>query len=367
VLGDAVLMAVSDLMPDLHDTDSWAFAERLAIHGEAIGRNCPVSTEVKARAYSLFGNLRVRMGEYDAAVALLEEARKAWRESDVAGLGMAGALSDIASAWASQGELRSALEVAEESLNLKTQLLGRNHAAVADSLEVLADIRMRFRDYTSAERDLGRAIEIRRTLGDARGLGVGLNRLSMLLVETHRVAEAERAAREALALVERTDGPEHPSTAMALTTLATVLRGREAYTDAERLLRQALGIAERTLGVDHPDVAKILIQLARRVLMRSRFGEAESVLRRALAINEASFGPDHPTVAENLSWLAQVLKYAERLAEAEPVVRRALAIWEANPITAGEAHAAARDLAELLQQMGRGKEAAAFLERRKRT
>lgn len=365
-LGDAALSAVSDHIPHLDDPGSWAFAERLAIHGEAIARNCPVSTEVKARAYSLFGNLRIRMGEYDAALPLLDEARKAWSESGGAGLGLAATLGDFAVALASQGKLPSALEAAEESLKLKTQVLGTDSAAVADSLDVLADIRMRFRDYVGAETSLRRAIEIRRMLGDDRKLGIALDRLSKLLVETHRVAEAEHAAREALALVERTGGVEHPSAARALTTLATVLRGREAYADAERMLRQALGIAERALGLDHPDVAEILIQLARRVLMRSRFGEAEAVLRRALAINETSFGPEHRTVADNLSWLAQVLRHAQRQAEAEPVLRRALAIWEANPSTADDAYEAARDLAELLQQMGRDKEADALMDRRER-
>jgi tetratricopeptide (TPR) repeat protein len=362
-LGNAALSAVSDLMPHLEDPVAWAFAERLVIHGEAIGRNCPVSAEVKARAYALFGNLRLRMGEHDAALPLLEEAREAWWKADQAGLGMAAVLSDIASARASQGELRSALEAAEESLNLKTQLLGPDHAAVADSLEVLADIRMRYRDFDSAERNLRRAIDIRRTLGNDRMLGRGLNRLSTLLVETHRVAEAERAAREALDLVQRTDGPEYPSTAMALINLAGVLRGREAYEDAERLLQRALVITERTLGPDHPDVAEILIRLGRGILMRSRFAEAEAVLRRALAINEASFGPDHPRVADNLSWLAQVLQRSERLSEAEPVLRRVLAIWKANPETTGEAHAAARALAELLEQTGRADEAADLLNR----
>jgi hypothetical protein len=89
---------------------------------------------------------------------------------------------------------------------------------------------MAFRDYDAAEAALRRMIDIRRRLdlSPDRMLVRGLNRLSTLLVETHRIGEAERVAREALALVQRNDGMEHPSTATALMNLAEVLRGRKA-------------------------------------------------------------------------------------------------------------------------------------------
>ncbi len=77
-------------------------------------------------------------------------------------------------------------------------------------------------------------------------------------------------------------------------------------TDAEPLFRRALKIDEASLGSDHPSVAIRLNNLASLLQDTNRLADAEPLLRRALAIFEASLGPDHPnsvTVRENLNSL----------------------------------------------------------------
>ena len=67
--------------------------------------------------------------------------------------------------------------------------------------------------------------------------------------------------------------------------------------EAEPLIRRALAIDEASLGKDHPTVAIDLNNLASLLQATNRLGEAEPLMRRALAIDEASFGKDHPRVA----------------------------------------------------------------------
>ena len=98
--------------------------------------------------------------------------------------------------------------------------------------------------------------------------------------------------------------------------------------EAEPLMRRALAIDEKSFGPDHPDVARDLNNLAQLLQATNRLAEAEPLMRRALAIDEKSFGPDHPDVAIDLNNLAQLLQATNRLAEAEPLMRRALAIDE---------------------------------------
>ena len=56
-------------------------------------------------------------------------------------------------------------------------------------------------------------------------------------------------------------------------------------------MRRALAIDEKSLGPDHPDVARDLNNLAQLLQATNRLSEAEPLMRRALAIDEKSFGP----------------------------------------------------------------------------
>ena len=59
-------------------------------------------------------------------------------------------------------------------------------------------------------------------------------------------------------------------------------------------MRRALAIDEKSYGPEHPDVARDLNNLAQLLQATNRLGEAEPLMRRALAIDEKSFGPEHP-------------------------------------------------------------------------
>ena len=110
--------------------------------------------------------------------------------------------------------------------------------------------------------------------------------------------------------------------ATALNNLAVLLLATNRYPEAEPLMRRALAIDEKSLGPDHPDVARDVNNLAELLRVGNRLAEAEPLYRRALAIDEKSFGPEHPNVATSNN-LALLLQATNRPAEAEPLMRRA--------------------------------------------
>ena len=59
-------------------------------------------------------------------------------------------------------------------------------------------------------------------------------------------------------------------------------------------MRRALAIDEKSYGPEHPDVASDLNNLAQLLQATNRLAEAEPLMRRALAIDEKSYGPEHP-------------------------------------------------------------------------
>ena len=103
--------------------------------------------------------------------------------------------------------------------------------------------------------------------------------------------------RRALAIDEKSYGPDHPNVAIRLNNLAKLLQDTNRLAEAEPLMRRALAIDEKSYGPDHPNVAISLNNLARLLQATNRLAEAEPLMRRALAIDEKSYGPDHPNVA----------------------------------------------------------------------
>ena len=74
-------------------------------------------------------------------------------------------------------------------------------------------------------------------------------------------------------------------------------------------MRRALAIDEKSFGPEHPNVARDPQQPWPCLLEEHLpgMGKSEALKRRALAIDEKSFGPDHPKVAIRLNNLAALL------------------------------------------------------------
>jgi tetratricopeptide (TPR) repeat protein len=191
-----------------------------------------------------------------------------------------------------------------------------------------------------------------------------LNNLAVLLKDTNRLAEAEPLMQRALAIDEKSYGPEHPEVATNLNNLALLLQATNRLSEAEPLMRRALAIDEKSYGPEHPDVARDLNNLATLLKDTNRLAEAEPLMQRALAIDEKSYGPEHPEVAKDLNNLALLLKDTNRMAEAEPLMQRALAISEKSygpdhPLVAKDLN----NLAVLLKETNRMAEAEPLMRR----
>jgi tetratricopeptide (TPR) repeat protein len=162
----------------------------------------------------------------------------------------------------------------------------------------------------------------------------------------NRLSEAEPLYRRALAIDERSYGPDHPKVAIRLDNLAQLLQATNRLVEAEPLMRRALATFERSPGPDHPDFAINLYSLARLLQATNRLVEAEPLYRRALAIFERSYAPDHPYVGVDLGSLATVLQGTNRLSEAELLYRRAVRIFAQFQRSYGHEHPHVRRVTE---------------------
>ena len=98
----------------------------------------------------------------------------------------------------------------------------------------------------------GKGVDAIHSVEDA-GAIAALNNQAVQLHGQGKYKEAAATAEKALALAERTLGPEHPETLTSESNLALIYKAQGRKREAEPLYQRVLTARERVLGPEHPD------------------------------------------------------------------------------------------------------------------
>jgi serine/threonine protein kinase/tetratricopeptide (TPR) repeat protein len=278
--------------------------------------------ELQAQILTVMGRTYRRLGVFDRAQALLEQALDSGRR--VLGpehVRVAQTLHDLGVVRGDRGDYDAAARTLEEALAMRRKLLGPEHADVAVTLAELGRVYQDEGFNPRAEPLQREALRIRRkALGDEdRETAVSLSDLGSVLRLNGDLAGAETLLRQSLSVNLKTRGPDHPNTSATLHALALIAAARGDYRTAEADLRRVLDVDRRALGERHPVVAMTLNNLARTLSRQGRHAEAAMALQQALDIARATLGDAHQLVA-----IYTINLGAERLALHEPAAAEAL-------------------------------------------
>jgi serine/threonine-protein kinase len=141
-----------------------------------------------------------------------------------------------------------------------------------------------------------------------------------------KLDDAERHARQALALVDRFAGKDHPNRASVLGNLALVLRARKEFAEGESIQREALRVLEASGAGDGADAGVAWLNIASFCRDQSKVDEAVEAGGRAVAILERAPEMDPWLLAAARMASGRALVAARRWPEAEGPLRAA---WEA--------------------------------------
>jgi len=252
------------------------------------------------------------------------------------------------------GSYKEAEASANKYVTLVRERYTENHPKFATAIYWQAYTFESQRRYAEAEPLFKRALAIdEKTLGpDHQDVGEVLSNLAILYVAQGRYAEAEPLFKRAVLIREKVLGPDDISVAASLKNLTELYAIQNRYAEAELDGRRALAILEKKLGLEHPSLAAPLFELALVFKNLNRSAEAEPLVKRSLAIQEKALGPDHPDVATTLDYLAGVYQSLARYADAEPLLKRVLAIREHTPGADLEVASALQNLALLYMVQG---------------
>jgi CHAT domain-containing protein/Tfp pilus assembly protein PilF len=168
-----------------------------------------------------------------------------------------------------------------------------------------------------------------KTLGPEHpDIATSLNNLAYTYAEFAQYDKALLLQQRALAIHEKSLGPEHPDTALSLNNLAFTYGTLAQYDKALPLLQRALAITEKALGPEHPDLAWSLGNLGSVYDGLAQYDKALPFQQRVLAIREQNLGPEHPDTAMALNNLADTLGKLSKYDTALPLQQRALTIHE---------------------------------------
>jgi hypothetical protein len=116
--------------------------------------------------------------------------------------------------------------------------------------------------------------------------------------------------------------------ASTLHNLGIVYADEGKYPQAEQAYDRALAIKEKSLGPEHPNVATTLIGLGIVYWRDGRYPQAEQAYDHALAIEEKTLGPEHPYVAQTLGNLGFLYMAQQDWVKAEHSYQRATDVIE---------------------------------------
>ncbi len=264
---------------------------------------------IRARLMQTIGTIYRKLGFYDQAIPLLEQALAAREEhAGRDSLEAAESLDGLAAAHHKKGGHEVALPLAEAALEIRERRLGADHPDVATSLSQLAWVRSKLGEHEAAAPLFERALRIRtEALGpETPEVAKSLSDVGIVSWRLGDYNEAERLLRRALALYEKLLGPDDYQVRLVLNDLAVLFWSQARYEEAEPLLERSLEIKERVLGKDHPEVAGSLNNLAILYDAMGRPEDAVPLLRRAYELKRDTLGPEHPDVGmavANLAWM----------------------------------------------------------------
>lgn len=224
------------------------------------------------------------------------------------------------------GHLARAQPLLEGALEVRRQLLGGEHAKVAESLNELAILHESKAEWQRAETYYREALALRRRVFGDRSLEVAdtLDDYSVLLINLSEFARAQEALLEARSILEATPARRSAEMASVLTNLGVVQGSSGLYAECLASFREALAIRRAVHGDDHLEVAASYENLGLVELGSGHPREAESLQRQALEMNLRLLPPTHPSLARNHINLGLALELQGRFEEAEGHQRAAL-------------------------------------------
>jgi eukaryotic-like serine/threonine-protein kinase len=225
----------------------------------------------------------------------------------------------------------------ERALDLRRRISGEQDPATLTSLISLGHVLHAQGKYPQAEALYERVLEgRRRVLGENHpDTLAAINDLINVYRDETKYPQAAALMVKALGIQRRTLGEEHPEALHTMLNLAAVSRNQGKYPQAEELFTKVLEIQRRTLGDEHPETLATLNLLALQYREEGKYARSEELCAESFELRRRVMGPEHPGTLEAMNLLAILYRVNAKYGQAEAMLRQAL---DTERRTLGEEH-----------------------------
>jgi tetratricopeptide (TPR) repeat protein len=313
---------MADKMPN-GEYENWKICAILLPHAKEIITYQAVNVESRLQRASVLENVgwyESAVGNFDIAVQMREESlnvrRQFLHEDDSLVL---SSMANLASTYRNQGRWKKAEELEVHVIETTKRILGQEHP---DTLTSMANLASTYRNqgrWKEAEELEVHVIEtIKRILGQEHPSTLrSMANLASTYRNQGRWKKAEELEVQVMKTTKRILGQEHPSTLTSMASLASTYRNQGRWKEAEELDVQVMKTTKRILGQEHPDTLTSMADLASTYWNQGRWKEAEELDVQVMKTRKRILGQEHPSTLRSMANLASTYWNQGRWKEAE--------------------------------------------------
>ncbi len=256
---------------------------------------------------------------------------------------VASALNNLAELYAKQRRFTDAEPLYRRSLAIREKLLGPDHPDSVKSRDRLADLmREEDREAPTASQPRPPAAPSAAAMPPpapqprpapvarpaaanpaSQDLAIAYQKTQQAneLSRQGRVAEAIPLAKESLAVLEKTLGPDNKNVAIVLVNLANYYSDQEQYDLAEPLYKRSLTILDKLGPTSESDRAYALSSFGNLYARQHRATDAEPLYRQAIPLLDKVYGPTNPNTVTVVNNLAAMDENEGRKPDSDPLIK----------------------------------------------
>ncbi|MBD8524600.1 serine/threonine-protein kinase [Pseudomarimonas arenosa] len=256
----------------------------------------------KSQAEAVLAGLLIERGNFERGTEVLTRAAGRQREGAPNAVDARARIAYFEGELAlRQGRLDEAIAPLEEAVRLRRQVFGEPSREVAEALVALGSVWRDKGQPDKAKPIYQSALEqLQQNRADLWSQAKVLNNLAVIASDRGEMEKAERGFQEALEIMRQMLGDEHVIVSAAMGNLASVKGRRGDWQAAMQLQQQALDIRRKVFGEQHPATATALGNLAYNQFALADYAAAETALLAALQTHRQAAGPSHPHTLNDL-------------------------------------------------------------------
>ncbi|MDZ7670309.1 MAG: serine/threonine-protein kinase [Gammaproteobacteria bacterium] len=211
---------------------------------------------------------------------------------------LADTIEEVGVIRALQNRLEEAEALFAEVIDIRESVLGTQHVDFAEALVQQGTVAIRRQKLQDARDLLQQALDVRIATGvEDPALAVNQSRLGFALCGLSQLGEGLQHHDQAVMLMVRLYGENHPRVAGALSNQASCLSRHGEHREAARLHERALAIHRTLTGPGSRFALATQHNMAIALKYAGEYAAAESSLVNSIAGSIQLWGEDHPSVA----------------------------------------------------------------------